>query len=117
MPHLVELDHHGPTFRLRLLRVGLGEALDPVLHAADRHADQPGGAAHRQAADVEQHCRDLDRQRHAARRRVGEARPARLAAVALLAAHEAVLDLLLAAATLARQTHRPTPLTPWRWTR
>ena len=52
-------------------------------------------------AQVEEHGRGLDPQRHAARRGVGEVEPASLAAVALQTLHEAVLDVLLAAATLA----------------
>src|SRR5215208_2937100 len=42
-------------------------------------------------------------------RRVGEVEPARLAAVALLATHQAVLDVLPAPAPLAPQPHRPAP--------
>src|SRR3954451_15014671 len=108
MPHLVQLDHDGAALGLGLLGVHFGEALDPGLHAGRRHAEQLGGAVHRQAAQVQQHRLDLDPQRHAARRRVGEVQPARLAAVALLAAHEPVLDVLLVPAPLAPQSH---PLT------
>src|SRR4051812_28323445 len=108
MPHLVQLDHDGAALGLGLLGVDFGEALDPGLDAGRRHAEQLGGAVHRQPAQVEQHRLDLDPQRHAARRRVGEVQPARLAAVALLAAHEPVLDVLLAPASLAPQPH---PLT------
>jgi hypothetical protein len=109
VPHLVELDHDGATFRLGLLRVHFREALDPGLHTGRRDPEQLGGAVHRQAAQVQQHRLDLDPQRHAARRRVGEVQPAGLAQVALLAAHEPVLDVLLAPAPLAPQRH---PLTP-----
>src|SRR3954451_8615949 len=108
MPHLVQLDHDGAALGLGLLGVDFGEALDPGLHAGRRHAQELGGAVHRQPAQVEQHRLDLDPQRHAARRRVGEVQPARLAAVALLAAHEPVLDVLPAPASLAPQPH---PLT------
>src|SRR3954470_20004347 len=109
MPHLVQLDHDSTAFRLGLLGVDFGEALDPGLHRGRRHAEQLGGAAHRQPAQVQQQRLDLDPQRHATGRRVGEVQPARLAAVALLAAHEAVLDVLLAPAPLAPQRH---PLIP-----
>src|SRR5437764_9498756 len=109
MPHLVQLDHDGAALRLGLLGVDFGEALDPGLHAGRRHAQELGGAVHRQPAQVQQHRLDLDPQRHAARRGVGEVQPAGLAAVALLAAHEPVLDVLLAPAPLAPQPH---PLTP-----
>src|SRR3954453_21193538 len=109
MPHLVQLDHDGAALRLGLLGVDFGEALDPGLHAGRRHAQELGGAVHRQPAQVEQHRLHLDPQRHAARRGVGEVQPARLAAVALLAAHEPVLDVLLVPAPLAPQAH---PLTP-----
>src|SRR3954454_4508110 len=96
------------ALRLGLLRVSFGELLDPGHHAGRRHPEQLGGAVHREAAQVEQHRRDLDPQRHPARRGVGEAEPAALAA-ALQPLHEAVLDVLLAAATLAPQSHRPVP--------
>src|SRR4051812_15853181 len=97
------------ALRLGLLRVSFGELLDPGHHAGRRHPEQLGGAVHREAAQVEQHRRDLDPQRHPARRGVGEVQPAGLAAVALLALHEAVLDVLLGPATLAPQPHRPAP--------
>src|SRR4051812_40673160 len=42
-------------------------------------------------------------------RRAGEVAPARLAAVALQALHEAALDVLLAPAPLAAQPHRSAP--------
>src|SRR4051794_965087 len=109
MPHLVQLDHDGAALGLGLLGVHFGEALDPGLHAGRRDPEQLGGAVHRQAAQVQQHRLDLDPQRHAARRRVGEVQPAGLAQVALLAAHEPVLDVLPAPAPLAPQRH---PLTP-----
>src|SRR4051794_21051248 len=109
MPHLVEFDHDGAALGLGFLGVDFGEALDPGLHARRRHAQQLGGAVHRQSAQVEEHRRDLDPERHAARRRVGEVQPAGPAAVALLAAHEAVLDVLLAPASLAPQRHPFTP--------
>src|SRR3954454_13682224 len=109
MPHLVQLDHDGTAFRLGLLGVDFGEALDPGLHRGRRHAEQLGGAVHRQPAQVQQQRLDLDPQRHATGRRVSEVQPARFAAVALLAAHEAVLDVLLAPAPLAPQRH---PLIP-----
>src|SRR3954462_1711426 len=109
MPHLVELDHDGAALGLGFLGVDFSEALDPGLHARRRHAQQLGGAAHRQSAQVEEHRRDLDPERHAARRRVGEVQPAGPAAVALLAAHEPVLDVLLAPASLAPQRHPFTP--------
>src|SRR4051795_8191881 len=109
MPHLVELDHDGAALGLGFLGVDFGEALDPGLHARRRHAQELGGAVHRQPAQVEEHRRDLDPERHAARRRVGEVQPARPAAVALLAAHEAVLDVLPAPAPLAPQRHPSTP--------
>src|SRR3954447_21178218 len=109
MPHLVELDHDGAALGLRFLGVDFGEALDPGLHAGRRHAEQLGGAVHRQPAQVQQHRLELDPQRHATGRRVGEVQPAGLAPVALLAAHEPVLDVLLAPAPLAPQRH---PLTP-----
>jgi transposase len=111
VPHLVEFDHDSTAFRLGFLGVHFREALDPGLHARRRHAQQLGGAVHRQPADVEQHGRHLHPQRHAARRRVGEVQPAGLAAVALLAAHEPVLDVLLAPATFAPQPHSLTPCT------
>src|SRR4029450_12048765 len=81
------------------------------LHARRRHAQQLSGAVHRQPAQVQQHRLDLDPQRHAARRRIGEVQPAGLAAVALLAAHEPVLDVLRAPATFAPQPHSLTPCT------
>src|SRR3954469_409072 len=109
MPHLVQLDHDGPALRLGFLGVDFGEALDPSLHRGRRHAEQLGGAVHRQPAQVQQHRLDLDPQRHPARRGVGEVQPARLAAVALLAAHEAVLDVPLSPTTLAPQRHPVTP--------
>src|SRR4051794_14446644 len=111
MPHLVQLDHDGAALGLGLLGVHFGEALDPGLDAGRRHAEQLGGAVHRQPAQVQQHRLDLDPQRHAARRRVGEVQPAGLAAVALLAAHEPVLDVLLGPAPLAPQSHPLTPCT------
>src|SRR4051812_27647989 len=97
------------ALRLGLLRVSFGELLDPGHHAGRRHPEQLGGAVHREAAQVEQHRRDLDPQRHPARRGVGEVQPAGLAAVALQPLHEAVLDVLLNPATLAPQPHRPAP--------
>src|SRR5690348_5208541 len=97
------------ALRLGLLRVSFGELLDPGHHAGRRHPEQLGGAVHRQPAQVEQHRRDLDPQRHAARRGVGEVQPAGLAAVALQPFHEPVLDVLLGPATLAPQPHRPAP--------
>src|SRR3954465_4679462 len=109
MPHLVQLDHDSAAFRLGLLGVDFGEALDPSLHRGRRHAEQLGGAVHRQPAQVQQHRLHLDPERHPARRGVGEVQPARLAAVALLAAHEPVLDVPLAPAPLAPQPHPPTP--------
>src|SRR4051812_6877247 len=109
MPHFIEFDHQGPPLGLRLLRVRFGELLDPGHHAGRRHPEQLGGAVHRQPAQVQEHGRDLDPQRHAARRGVGEVQPARPAAVALLAPHQAVLDVLPAPAPLAPQPHRPTP--------
>src|SRR3954451_6727849 len=109
MPHLIEFDDDRSTFRLGLLRVSFGELLDPGHPARGRDAQQLGGAVHRQPAQVQQHGRDLDPQRHAARRGVGEVQPAGLAAVALQALHEAVPDVPLAAATLAPQPHRPAP--------
>src|SRR4051812_5604531 len=109
MPHLVQLDHDGAALGLGLLGVHFGEALDPGLHRGRRHAEQLGGAVHRQPAQVQQHRLDLDPQRHATGRRVGEVQPAGLAPVALLAAHEPVLDVLPAPAPLAPQRH---PLTP-----
>src|SRR3954447_23033499 len=109
MPHLVQLDHDGPALRLGFLGVDFGEALDPSLHRGRRHAEQLGGAVHRQPAQVQQHRLDLDPERHPARRGVGEVQPARLAAVALLAAHEAVLDVPLSPTTLAPQRHPFTP--------
>src|SRR4051794_16262607 len=109
MPHLVEFDHDGAALGLGFLGVDFGEALDPGLHARRRHARQLGGAVHRQPAQVEEHRRDLDPERHAARRRVGEVQPAGPAAVALLAAHEPVLDVLPAPAPLAPQRHPFTP--------
>src|SRR3954452_21105826 len=109
VPHLVELDHHGPALRLGFLGVDFGEPLDPDHRAGGRDAQQLGGAVHRQATQVEQDGRDLDPQRQAARRRVGEVQPAALAAVALLAAHEPVLDVLLSPAPPAPQLHRLAP--------
>src|SRR5690242_7109610 len=109
MPHLVQLDHHGATFGLGLLGVELGELLDPGHHAGGRHPQELGGPVHRQPAQVEEHGGDLDPERHAARRGVGEVEPARLAAVALLAPHQAVPDVLPAPAPLAPQPHRPAP--------
>src|SRR3954467_10519453 len=109
MPHLVQLDHDGPPLRLGFLGVDFGEALDPSLHRGRRHAEQLGGAVHRQPAQVQQHRLDLDPERHPARRGVGEVQPARLAAVALLAPHEAVLDVPLSPTTLAPQRHPFTP--------
>src|SRR4051794_10577718 len=109
MPHLVQLDHDGAALGLGLLGVHVGEALDPSLHRGRRDAEQLGGAVHRQPAQVQQHRLDLDPQRHATGRRVGEVQPAGLAPVALLAAHEPVLDVLPAPAPLAPQRH---PLTP-----
>src|SRR3954453_24190226 len=109
MPHLVQLDDHGPPLGLRLLRVRFGELLDPGHHARGRDAEQLGGAVHRRPAQVQEHGRDFDPQRHSPGRRVGEVEPARLAAVTLQALHEAVLDMLPAAAPLAPQPHRPAP--------
>src|SRR3954454_20225615 len=109
MPHLVQLDHDGAALWLGFLGVDFGEALDQGLHAGRRHPEQRGGALHRQPAQVEEHRRDLDPERHAARRRGGEVQPAGSAAVALLAAHEPVLDVLLAPAPLAPQRHPFTP--------
>jgi hypothetical protein len=109
VPHLVEFDHDGPALRLGFLGVDFGEALDPGLHAGRRDPQQLGGAVHRQPAQVQQHRLDLDPERHPARRGVGEVQPARLAAVALLAAHEAVLDVPLSPTTLAPQRHPFTP--------
>src|SRR3954453_8916614 len=109
MPHLVQLDHDGPALRPGVLVVDFGEALDPGLHRGCRHAEQLGGAVHRQPAQVQQNRLDLDPQRHDARRRVGEVQPSGLAQVALLAPHEPVLYMLLAPAPLAPQLH---PLTP-----
>src|SRR3954471_8460155 len=109
MPHFIEFDHQGAAFRLGLLGVDFGEPLDPGHHAGRGHAQQLGGAVHRQPAHVEQDGGDLDPQRHAARRGVGEVQPARAAAVALLPPHQAVLDVLLAPAPLAPQPHRSTP--------
>src|SRR3954451_8921038 len=97
------------ALRLGLLRVSFGELLDPGHHTGGRHAQQLGGAVHRQPAQVEQDGRDLDPERHPARRRIGEVQPAGLAAVALQALHEAVLDVLLSPATLAPQLHRSAP--------
>src|SRR5215212_8384351 len=105
MPHLVQLDDQGAALGLRLPGVGFREPLDPGLDGGRRHAEQLGGPVHRDAAQVEQHRLHLHPQRHPPRRRVGEVQAAGLAAVALLAAHEAVLDLLLAPATLAPQRH------------
>src|SRR4051812_832351 len=87
----------------------LGELLDPSLDRRGGDAQQLGRAVHRQAADVEQHRRHLHRQGLARPRGVGEVQPARLAAVTLLAAHEAVLDVLLAPAFLASQSHHASP--------
>src|SRR3954466_10975772 len=109
MPHLVELDHDGAALGLGFLGVDFSEALDPGLHARRRHAEQLGGAVPRQPAQVEEHRLDLEPERHAARRRVGEVQPAGPAAVALLAAHEPVLDVLPAPAPLAPQRHPFTP--------
>src|SRR5689334_7220630 len=97
------------ALRLGFLCVSFGELLDPGHHAGRRHPEQLGGAVHRQPAQVQQHRRDLDPQRHAARRGVGEVQPAGLAAVALQPLHEPVLDVLLSPATLAPQPHRPAP--------
>src|SRR4051794_25827314 len=94
---------------LGFLGVDFGELFDPGHDAGRGHARQLGGAVHRQPAQVEEHRRDLDPERHAARRRVGEVQPAGPAAVALLAAHEPVLDVLLAPAPLAPQRHPFTP--------
>src|SRR3954471_16804904 len=44
MPHLVELDHHGPALRLGLLGVGGRELLQPSLDGGGRDAEQLGGA-------------------------------------------------------------------------
>src|SRR5690349_17795750 len=109
MPHFIKFDHQGTAFRFGLLGVDFGELLDPGHHARRGHAQQLGRAVHRQAAQVEERRRDLDPARHAARRRVGEVQPARLAAVALLAPHQAVPDVLPAPAPLAPQPHRSTP--------
>jgi hypothetical protein len=103
VPHLVRLDRQGAAFRPGLLGVGCGEALDPGHDGGRGHAQELGGAVHRQAADVEQDGQNLDPQRQAARRRVGEVQPAALAAVALPAAHQPVPDVLLAPAPLAPQ--------------
>src|SRR4051812_22881783 len=97
------------ALRLGLLRVSFGELLDPGHHAGRGPPEQLGGAFHREAAQVEQHRRDLDPERHPARRGVGEVQPAGLAAVALQTLHEPVLDVLLSPATLAPQPHRPAP--------
>src|SRR6185436_15642947 len=109
MPHLVELDYQRPAFWRRFRRVFLGELLYPVHHAGRRYAQELRRPVHRQAAHVEQHRQHLDLEWHPSRRRVGEVQAAALAAVALLAAHEAVLDLLLGPAPLAAQPHRPAP--------
>jgi hypothetical protein len=101
VPHFVEFDDDRSTFRLGLLRVSFGELLDPGHDARGGDTQQLGGAVHRQPAQVQQHGRDLDPERHPARRGVGEVEPAGLAPVALQALHEAVLDVLLAAAPLA----------------
>src|SRR3954449_769254 len=98
------------ALRLGLLRVSFGELLDPGHHAGRRHPEQLGGAVHREAAQVEQHRRDLDPERHPARRGVGKVQPAGFAAVALQPLHEPILDALLSPATLAPQPHRPAPL-------
>src|SRR3954463_10094531 len=97
------------ALRLGLLRVSFSELLDPGHHAGRRHPEQLGGAVHRQPAQAHQDGGALAPQRHAARRGVGEVQPAGLAAVALLAPHQAVLDVLLSPAPLAPQTHRPAP--------
>src|SRR3954454_23755883 len=109
MPHLVQLDHDGAALGLGFLGVHFGEALDPGLHTGRRDPEQLGGAVHRQPAQVQQHRLHLDPERHPARRGVGEVQPARLAAVALLAPHEAVLDVPLSPTTLAPQRHPFTP--------
>src|SRR3954454_18713059 len=109
MPHLVQLDHDGAALGLGFLGVHFGEALDPGLHTGRRDPEQLGGAVHRQPAQVQQHRLHLDPERHPARRGVGEVQPARLAAVALLAPHEAVLDVALSPTTLAPQRHPFTP--------
>jgi hypothetical protein len=42
VPHLVQLDDHGAALRLGLLRVDLGEPLDPGLHVG---VDTPSSLA------------------------------------------------------------------------
>ena len=82
--------------------------------ALDVWSRQLGGAVHRQAADIEQNRSGLRRQRLAACGRVGECQTTRLAQVALLGAHQPILDVLLAPTALAPQPHDPPPQGPQR---
>src|SRR4051794_17675623 len=111
MPHLVELDHHRSSFRLRLLGVGGRELLQPGLDGGRGDTQELGGAVHGQAADIEQHGRHLQGQRLAAWGRVGEVQAATFAQIALLVAHPPVLDMLFAPAALAPKSHGQSP---WR---
>src|ERR671928_284881 len=101
VPHLVELDHHGPAFRLGLLRIGSGELLEPGLDGGCRNAEELGRAVHGEAADIKQDGGRFHGQRLAAGGCVREVQAAAFAQEALLTAHPPVLDVLLAAAALA----------------
>src|SRR3954454_16901458 len=111
MPHLIELDHHGPALRLGLLGVGGRELLQPGLDGGGRDTEELGGAVHGQTTDIEQHGRHLQSQRFAAWGRVGEVQTAGFAQIALLVAHPPVLDMLFAPAALAPKSHDQSP---WR---
>jgi len=109
VPHLVELDHHGPTFWLRLLGVGGRELLEPGLDGGRGDAKELGGAVHRQATHIQQHRSRFQGQRLAAWGRVGEVQTAPLAQVALLVAHQPVLDVIFTPAPLAPKSHNQSP--------
>src|SRR3954462_9493247 len=70
-----------------------------------------GGSVHRQTTDIEQHGRHLQGQRLAAGGCVSEVQAAGFAPVALLAAHQPILDMLFAPAALAPKSHGQSP---WR---
>src|SRR3954471_23521683 len=74
-----------------------------------RDTEELGGAVHRETADIQQHGSHLQGQRFAAWGRVGEVQAAGFAPVALLVAHQAVLDVLFTPTPLAAQPHDKPP--------
>src|SRR3954463_920342 len=111
MPPPREPDHHRPAFWLGLLRVGGRELLEPGLDRGCRDTQELGGAVHRQTAHIQQYGSHFQGQRLAAGGCVGEVQAAALAQVALLGAHQPVLDVLFAPAALASKSHSQSP---WR---